>query len=232
MNATFVTFLFSSCLHEMVLIICTRKVRMYLFVLQMLQLPLIMLGRKPFIRERYWLGNTVYWLSMMFGPPLLGILYCREVFWSQWVTNHLSTTSPYEQNPYLFLTPSYISHTHTHTHRVLRYLLLTSSLYLSPLPPRLHIAFIIFIPFTYPLHIIFIIFIPFASSTTHCLHSIQKMMICQIYCIYLIWNSNSANHTSWLIKKIRRTRTSFFPALSLFIFNNGSLSFQLGQASQ
>ncbi|CAO3586408.1 unnamed protein product [Absidia cylindrospora] len=96
MNATFVTFLFSSCLHEMVLIICTRKIRMYLFVLQMLQLPLIMLGRKPFIRERYWLGNTVYWLSMMFGPPLLGILYCREVFWSQWVTNHLSPGYPYQ----------------------------------------------------------------------------------------------------------------------------------------
>ncbi|KAI8089810.1 membrane bound O-acyl transferase [Halteromyces radiatus] len=91
-NATFLTFLFSSCLHEMVLVICTRKIRMYLFVLQMFQLPLIMLGRKPFIRERYWLGNTVFWLSMMVGPPLLGILYCREVFWSQWVTDHLSSS--------------------------------------------------------------------------------------------------------------------------------------------
>ncbi|KAI8075270.1 MBOAT, membrane-bound O-acyltransferase family-domain-containing protein [Gongronella butleri] len=89
-NATFVTFLFSSCLHEMVLAIITRRLRMYLFVLQMLQLPLIILGRKPFIRERYWLGNAVFWLCMIIGPPLLGILYCREMFWSQWVATHLA----------------------------------------------------------------------------------------------------------------------------------------------
>ncbi|KAI8336645.1 MBOAT, membrane-bound O-acyltransferase family-domain-containing protein [Chlamydoabsidia padenii] len=93
MNATFLTFLFSSCLHEMVLVICTRRIRMYLFVMQMLQLPLIMLGRKPFIRERFWLGNTVYWMSMMVGPPLLGILYCREMFWSQWIFDCLSSHS-------------------------------------------------------------------------------------------------------------------------------------------
>ncbi|CAO3649248.1 unnamed protein product [Cunninghamella echinulata] len=90
MNATFITFLFSSCLHELVLVIVTRKVRLYMFALQMFQIPLIMLGRKPFIRNRYWLGNTVYWFSMMVGPPLLGILYCREVFWSQWVQNHFN----------------------------------------------------------------------------------------------------------------------------------------------
>ncbi|ORX43462.1 hypothetical protein DM01DRAFT_1411590 [Hesseltinella vesiculosa] len=90
-NATFVTFLFSSCLHELVLVITTRKLRMYLFALQMLQLPLIIIGRKPFIRDRYWLGNAVFWLCMIIGPPLLGILYCREVFWSQWVSSHVTT---------------------------------------------------------------------------------------------------------------------------------------------
>ncbi|KAG0192973.1 hypothetical protein DFQ28_007005 [Apophysomyces sp. BC1034] len=51
-NATFVTFLLSSCLHELVLVVCTRKIRMYLFVFQMLQLPLIMIGRHPAIRKR------------------------------------------------------------------------------------------------------------------------------------------------------------------------------------
>lgn len=86
-NATHVTFLFSSCLHELVLVIVTRKIRMYLFILQMLQLPLIIIGRSPFIRNRYWLGNTVFWLCMFIGPPLLGILYCREVFWSSWAAN-------------------------------------------------------------------------------------------------------------------------------------------------
>lgn len=93
LNASFVTFLLSSCLHEMVLAACTRRIRLYLLVMQMLQLPLIMLGRKSFIRERFWVGNTVYWMSMMVGPPLLGILYCREVFWSQWIFDHF--TSPH-----------------------------------------------------------------------------------------------------------------------------------------
>ncbi|KAI8388190.1 MBOAT, membrane-bound O-acyltransferase family-domain-containing protein [Radiomyces spectabilis] len=83
-NATFVTFLLSSCLHELVLMVVTRKVRMYLFVLQMFQLPLIFFMRRPFIRKNAWLGNTVFWLCMLVGPPLLGILYCREVFWSNW----------------------------------------------------------------------------------------------------------------------------------------------------
>ncbi|OAD68611.1 hypothetical protein PHYBLDRAFT_97722, partial [Phycomyces blakesleeanus NRRL 1555(-)] len=74
-NATFVTFLLSSILHELVLVICTRRVRMYLFVLQMLQLPLIVLGRHPLIRSHRVIGNLFFWLCMLFGPPLLGILY-------------------------------------------------------------------------------------------------------------------------------------------------------------
>ncbi|KAJ2963808.1 hypothetical protein NQZ79_g1274 [Umbelopsis isabellina] len=81
-NATFLTFFLSSCLHEMVLVIVTRKVRMYLFILQMLQIPLIIIGRHPFIRKRSWLGNVFFWAGMFVGPPLLGILYCREVFWT------------------------------------------------------------------------------------------------------------------------------------------------------
>ncbi|KAI7875901.1 hypothetical protein K492DRAFT_135997 [Lichtheimia hyalospora FSU 10163] len=81
-NATFVTFLFSSCLHELVLVIVTRRIRMYLFVLQMLQLPLIMIGRHPLIRKYSMVGNIVFWLSMFVGLPLLAILYCREAFWS------------------------------------------------------------------------------------------------------------------------------------------------------
>ncbi|CAO3662247.1 unnamed protein product [Umbelopsis vinacea] len=82
MNATFLTFFLSSCLHELVLVIVTRKIRMYLFILQMLQIPLIVIGRHPIIRKRSWLGNAFFWAGMFVGPPLLGILYCREVFWS------------------------------------------------------------------------------------------------------------------------------------------------------
>lgn len=79
-NATFVTFLLSSCLHELVLVIVTRKIRMFLFVLQMGQLPLIVIGRHPWIRSHSMIGNVIFWVGMLIGLPLLAILYCREAF--------------------------------------------------------------------------------------------------------------------------------------------------------
>ncbi|KAI9488524.1 MBOAT, membrane-bound O-acyltransferase family-domain-containing protein [Zychaea mexicana] len=81
-NATLVTFLFSSCLHELVLVIVTRRVRMYLFAMQMFQLPLIVLGQHPLVRKHSTTGNVLLWLGMFIGLPLLAILYCREAFWS------------------------------------------------------------------------------------------------------------------------------------------------------
>ncbi|CAO0799819.1 unnamed protein product [Mucor circinelloides] len=87
-NATFVTFLLSSIFHELVLIIVTHKIRLYMFFIQMLQLPMIVIGRMPLFRKRFWLGNSFFWLCMLFGPPLLGILYCREAFWASWGGPH------------------------------------------------------------------------------------------------------------------------------------------------
>ncbi|KAI7893996.1 MBOAT, membrane-bound O-acyltransferase family-domain-containing protein [Mucor mucedo] len=83
-NATFVTFLLSSLFHELVLVIVTHKIRLYMFVIQMLQLPMIVIGRMSLFRNRFWLGNGFFWLCMLFGPPFLGILYCREAFWATW----------------------------------------------------------------------------------------------------------------------------------------------------
>ncbi|GAN09547.1 MBOAT-domain-containing protein [Mucor ambiguus] len=80
-SASFVTFLFSSCLHELVMVMLTRKLRMYLFFLQMSQVPLITLGRQPFIKNNPTLGNVIFWVGMFLGPPLLGILYTRQVLW-------------------------------------------------------------------------------------------------------------------------------------------------------
>ncbi|KAI8059931.1 MBOAT, membrane-bound O-acyltransferase family-domain-containing protein [Gilbertella persicaria] len=92
-NATFVTFLLSSIFHELVLIIATHKIRLYMFAIQMLQLPLIVIGRMPIFKNRFWLGSSFFWLSMFVGPPLLGILYCREAFWASWASP--STTAVY-----------------------------------------------------------------------------------------------------------------------------------------
>lgn len=89
-NATFVTFLLSSVFHELVLIIVTHKVRLYMFGIQMLQVPIIFIGRMAVFKKRFWLGNSFFWFGMLFGPPLLGILYCREAFWATWSTPQIS----------------------------------------------------------------------------------------------------------------------------------------------
>ncbi|KAF9360406.1 hypothetical protein BGX26_009531 [Mortierella sp. AD094] len=75
-NAAMATFFLSSCVHELVMMIVTGKVRMYLFVLQMGQLPIIWLGHRQVIRENPRLANVLFWAGMFSGPPLLGVAYC------------------------------------------------------------------------------------------------------------------------------------------------------------
>ncbi|PVG00734.1 hypothetical protein CPB86DRAFT_773612 [Serendipita vermifera] len=66
-NAAFLTFLLSACVHELVMAVVTQKIRPYLFVLQMSQIPLIGLGRVPFIKRNKILGNVVFWFGLMAG---------------------------------------------------------------------------------------------------------------------------------------------------------------------
>ncbi|KAF8492490.1 MBOAT, membrane-bound O-acyltransferase family-domain-containing protein [Gautieria morchelliformis] len=74
--ASFWTFFLSAAVHEFVMAIVTKKLRMYLFVLQMIQLPLIALSRLPAIKRNKILGNTVFWLGLYAGFPLLCVAYC------------------------------------------------------------------------------------------------------------------------------------------------------------
>ncbi|KAK9722357.1 Sterol O-acyltransferase 2 (Sterol-ester synthase 2) [Basidiobolus ranarum] len=78
-SATYLTFLLSSCLHELVMVIITRRFRPYLFFLQMFQIPLIWLGRRPIVLRYKWLGIAIFWLGIMSGIPLLSVLYCRQL---------------------------------------------------------------------------------------------------------------------------------------------------------
>jgi sterol O-acyltransferase len=82
-NATFLTFLFSSCLHEFAVAVVARKVKMFFFFLQMTQIPLIWIGRATYIKQKPVLGNVVFWLSLISGLPLLASLYTREEFLRQ-----------------------------------------------------------------------------------------------------------------------------------------------------
>ncbi|KAK7061039.1 Sterol O-acyltransferase 2 (Sterol-ester synthase 2) [Paramarasmius palmivorus] len=74
-SAMFVTFLLSACVHELVMVIVTKKFRFYLFALQLIQIPLITISRIPAIKRNKMLGNLVFWLGLYAGFPLLCVAY-------------------------------------------------------------------------------------------------------------------------------------------------------------
>lgn len=74
-TATLITFFLSACVHELVMWCIFKKLRGYLLVLQMFQLPLVRLSRTKFMRNRQWLGNIQFWLGIFMGPSMLCSLY-------------------------------------------------------------------------------------------------------------------------------------------------------------
>jgi len=74
-TAMLLTFLLSACVHELVMVVVTRKFRMYLFVMQIVQIPMIMLSRIPAIKRNKLMGNVVFWLGLYAGFPLLCVAY-------------------------------------------------------------------------------------------------------------------------------------------------------------
>ncbi|GJN89318.1 hypothetical protein Rhopal_002298-T1 [Rhodotorula paludigena] len=77
-SAAFVTFLLSACVHELVMAVVSKKIRIYLFAMQMIQLPLIMIGRAKIFKRNPALGNLFFWLGLLSGFPLLAVLYVRH----------------------------------------------------------------------------------------------------------------------------------------------------------
>jgi len=74
----FITFFFSALLHEYCLCMIVKMVRPILLGLMIIQLPLIYIGKKYFKNTTF--GNYFFWFSIVFGMPLLFILYNREYF--------------------------------------------------------------------------------------------------------------------------------------------------------
>ncbi|KAG8221011.1 major facilitator superfamily domain-containing protein [Butyriboletus roseoflavus] len=70
-GAMFVTFLLSAAVHELVMVVVTRKFRLYLFFMQLVQIPLIMVSRAPVLKQNRLMGNVVFWLGLYAGFPLL-----------------------------------------------------------------------------------------------------------------------------------------------------------------
>ena len=74
-SATFVTFLLSALVHEMVMALIFRKIRFYLFWLQLFQVPLVVISRSKLLRDRVVLGNVIFWVGLFIGPSVLTSLY-------------------------------------------------------------------------------------------------------------------------------------------------------------
>ncbi|KAF1350971.1 sterol O-acyltransferase 1 [Delphinella strobiligena] len=73
--ATIITFLISSLAHELVMGCITRKFRGYGFVAMMLQMPIVMIQRSRWIRNRTLLNNILFWCSMILGLSMMCALY-------------------------------------------------------------------------------------------------------------------------------------------------------------
>lgn len=74
-SATLVTFLLSSVFHELVMYVIFGKLRFYLFMLQMYQLPLIAVSRTKFFKGKKSLGNIVFWIGIASGAAVVCSLY-------------------------------------------------------------------------------------------------------------------------------------------------------------
>lgn len=74
-TATIATFLLSALVHELVMFCLFKKVRGYLFTMQLLQLPLVALSRTKWLGGRKVLGNVIFWIGLFVGPSFLTSLY-------------------------------------------------------------------------------------------------------------------------------------------------------------
>lgn len=74
-QAMLVTFLLSALVHELVMFVLFKKVRGYLFVMQLMQVPLAALSRTKLLKGRDTLGNVIFWFGLFVGPSVLTSLY-------------------------------------------------------------------------------------------------------------------------------------------------------------
>lgn len=73
--ATLITFFLSALVHELVMWCLFKKLRGYLLLLQMTQIPLVQLSRTRFLKGHATLGNLLFWGGIFMGPSLLCSLY-------------------------------------------------------------------------------------------------------------------------------------------------------------
>jgi len=75
--AQFLTFVFSACLHEMIIAVCLQRVQMHLFWFMLIQIPLIKLG--SYMKDTDF-GNYLFLCGIQFGVPLITCFYNADKF--------------------------------------------------------------------------------------------------------------------------------------------------------
>lgn len=73
--ATLITFLISAIGHEIVMGCITKKFRGYGFLAQMSQLPIIVVQRTPWVKNKRVLNNVLFWTSMILGLSMVSFPY-------------------------------------------------------------------------------------------------------------------------------------------------------------
>ncbi|KAG7663136.1 ARE2 [[Candida] subhashii] len=74
-QATLFTFVLSSLVHELVMYVIFGNLRGYLLLLQMSQIPLVMLCRSKMLRGKKIFGNVLCWTGFILGPSVILISY-------------------------------------------------------------------------------------------------------------------------------------------------------------
>ena len=73
--AAIITFLLSSLVHELVMYVIFGTLRGYLLLFQMSQIPLIIMSRSKFMKDKKVLGNIICWFGFISGPSIICTLY-------------------------------------------------------------------------------------------------------------------------------------------------------------
>ncbi|AMD21463.1 HER184Wp [Eremothecium sinecaudum] len=74
-QASLITFVLSSLVHELSMYVIFGRLRFYLFFIQMAQLPLMAFNNSRLLRNRKVLLNILFWLSICTGPSMICTIY-------------------------------------------------------------------------------------------------------------------------------------------------------------
>ncbi|CCD26621.1 sterol acyltransferase NDAI_0I00520 [Naumovozyma dairenensis CBS 421] len=74
-QATMFTFIFSSIFHEYAMFVIFKRVRCYMFLFQMSQLPMAWASNSRLLKDKKALGNVLFWGGVCSGPSVILALY-------------------------------------------------------------------------------------------------------------------------------------------------------------